>query len=120
MRKMAYVFRGTTVVAVQFFNILYFVSFAVGSYAWFLYILVRFRYIANLKLLILRTGLPVVAMCISILLNPLTSFYFSVDADAIYHRGNGVIVTWIVEWGYMLAAFVINIIAIRKEKSRQK
>ncbi len=117
---MAYVFRGTTVVAVQFFNILYFISFVLGTYAWFVYILVRFRYITNLKLIVLRTGLPAIVLCLSILLNPLTSFYFSVDADAIYHRGNGVIVTWIVEWGYLVAAFVINMIAIRKEKSRQK
>ena len=98
---MAFSFRGTTRFAVEFFNILYFISFAFGTYLWFLYILVRFKYVMHLRRTVILTSLPVMALCISIILNPITNFYFTVDADSIYHRGDGVIVTWIVEWGYV-------------------
>lgn len=113
----AFAFRGESYLGVQIANVLYFVTMALGSYAWFLYILVKTEYTRNLKRAILMTSLPLLLLCAAILLNPVTGFFFSVDAENLYHRGPGVPVSWVVEWGYLLAALVINIRQLRRERS---
>lgn len=112
----AYYFRGKSYIGVEVSNILYFIAMALGTYAWFLYILVKMGYTSDLKRTIILTGIPIVLLCIAIALNPLTNFFFSVDSENLYHRGAGVPVTWIVEWGYMLAALVINVHSAIREK----
>ncbi len=115
----AYTSRGGNVFAVEFFNIMYFVAFVIGTYTWFIYILVVFKGNTTVKSLIYKTCIPAALLVIAILINPLTGFFFTIDSDGIYHRGDGLAVTWIVEWGYIFAAFVVNLIAVIKEKSRQ-
>lgn len=111
----AYCFRGRSYVGVQISNVVYFIAMAMGAFEWFIYILVKTGYASGLSKTIRKTCAPVVIMSTTFLLNPLTGFYFTVDSSNLYHRGPGILVTWVVEWGYFLAAFVINVIAVRKE-----
>lgn len=112
----AYCFRGRSYIGVQLSNTLYFMAMALGAYAWFLYVIVKMEYSSDIKKTILKTSAPVVLLCGAIVLNPFTGFFFTVDAENLYHRGTGIIVTWIVEWGYMLAALAINIRAVIRER----
>lgn len=112
----AYWFRGDSYIGVEVSNILYFLAMAMGTYVWFLFILVKMGYSTNLRRTVLITCLPIVVMCISIFLNPVTNFYFTVDDRNLYHRGPGVILSWVVEWGYMLAAMAFNVRAVVREK----
>lgn len=113
----AYFCRGKSLLGVQLANVLYLEGMALGAFAWFMFVIVRLGYAQNLKSTLLKTGLPIAILCVALALNPLTSFFFSVDDQLLYHRGPGVIVTWVVEWGYMIAALVANIKAVLKETS---
>lgn len=112
----AYWFRGKSAFGVEIANMCYFILMALGSYLWLLYICVKMRNLRKLSRLLILTGIPAALLCLAILLNPWTNFFFSVDDQNLYHRGNGVFLTWIVEWGYILAALVVNIRAIMTEK----
>lgn len=116
----AYYFLEKSYWAIEISNIIYFIAVGVGSYMWFLFVYVRMKALSNLRKSIIRTVGPMALMCIAILLNPVTNFFFSIDDALIYHRGPGVAVTWIVEWGYMITALVINIRAVRSEKRSYK
>lgn len=112
----AYWFRGKSHFGVVVSNTIYFAAMALGTYLWFLYILVKTGYSTDLERTVRLTGLPILLLCVSIVLNPLTDFYFTVDAQNFYHRGPGIGITWIVEWGYMAAALVFNIRSVLREK----
>ena len=118
----AFALRGSSHIAsLYFFNIVYFIMFVIGPYAWFIYTLVVFKGTSTVKSIINRTCIPAVILVIAIALNPLTNFFFTIDSDGIYHRATiGLAITWIVEWGYILSAFTVNLRAVIKEKSRQK
>ena len=62
----AYYFRGKSYIGVEVSNILYFIAMALGTYAWFLYILVKMGYTSDLKKTIILTGIPIVLLCIAI------------------------------------------------------
>lgn len=116
----AYCFRGKSYIGVEVSNILYFSVMAIGAYAWCGFIGVKLNYITSLDKFFLFSGIPVFLLCFSFLLNPWTEFIFSVDEELYYHRGPGVLITWIVEWGYMLAALSLNLWAIWHEKRKNK
>lgn len=114
----AYYFRGKSAVGVQAANILYFVAMAMGTYVWFGYIMVKTGKFDNMKKnRALLSSIPILILCLALLTNPITNVFFTVDENYLYHRGPGVPVTWVVEWGYMIAAIVINIRALMKESS---
>lgn len=112
----AFASRGVSRVGAELFNAGYFLTMALGTYAWFLFILVKLGYSNHLKRTLLVTGGPALVLSIAILLNPMTKFFFWIDEDILYHRGNGILYTWIVEWGYVFAALGYNIKAILTEK----
>lgn len=104
---------------VQISNILYFASITWAGYAWLNYVYLRIR---NLEYN--RTSrkwirsVPMIAMMILLVTNPFTGFMFTVDGNNAYQRGNGVIVHWIISWGYMLFATLLVFLKIRKTHSR--
>lgn len=112
----AYYFRGKSYIGVQISNILYFIAMALGSFTWFLYILVKTGRIKNIWKTLLFTGAPAILLCAAIALNPVTNFFFSVDEELLYHRGSGVALTWVIEWGYILVALVFNVRSVLTEK----
>lgn len=112
----AYASRGRSYVGVEVANIGYFITMAIGAYLWFLYIYVKMNYIESLNRIVKKSGVPVFLLCIAILSNPLTGLFFTVDENILYHRGPGVFLTWIVEWVYILAALIVNIRALRRER----
>ena len=116
----AYYFRGKSLIGVQVANVLYFEAMALGAYAWFIFILVKLGYAKNLKSTLLKTCLPVVLLCIALVFNPVTDFFFTVDDQLLYHRGTGVLLTWLVEWGYLFAALAATIKTAAVEKSSHR
>ena len=116
----AYVSRGNSLVGVHISNMVYFLMMCFGSYTWFMYIAVKMEYFKDVKKLLLYTGTPMVLLTIAILLNPVHGFFFTVDASNLYQRGTGLYITWVVEWGYMISATVMNIIAAAKERRDYK
>lgn len=117
----AYWFRGKSYIGIEISNMVFFLTMALGTYAWFIFIFVKMDYATNLRKVLLYTGFPMLVLCVAILLNPLTNYFFTIDKETLlYHRGPGVPVTWIVEWGYMLLAFGINIKAFYAESKIYK
>lgn len=112
----AYLSRGKSYWGSMVFNGVYFLAMALGTYTWFVFILVKLGYSTQLKKTLLVTGLPMALLCIAIMLNPINNLFFLVDEELVYHRGSGIILTWIVEWGYMAAAILFNVLAILREK----
>lgn len=116
----AYISRGNSYVGVQISNIVYFLMMCAGSFTWFLFISVKMGYSKSILKLLLYTSAPMVLLTVAIVLNPIHGFFFTVDSSNLYSRGSGLIITWIVEWGYMIAATVMNIVAATKEKRSYK
>lgn len=108
-------FRGESYLGSQLANVAYLEAFALGAFAWFLFIIVELGYSKNVRKIVATAGIPVALLCVAIAFNPLTGFFFTVDDQLLYHRGPGVIVSWIVEWGYMLVALSLNVRSVLKE-----
>ena len=111
-----YVLRGKSLIGVQISNIIYYSVMAIGSYFWFVFIVVKTNQVENLKKLFLMTCIPAVLLIIGILTNPIHGLFFSFDKNIMYHRENGIYLVWLIEWGYFTFAFVVNAIAVKKEK----
>lgn len=112
----AYVLRGKSLIGVQISNIIYYSVMAIGSYFWFVFIVVKTNQVENLKKLFLMTCIPAVLLIIGILTNPIHGLFFSFDKNIMYHRENGIYLVWLIEWGYFTFAFIVNAIAVKKEK----
>lgn len=112
----AYYFREKSYFGVQLANVLYFLAFNLGAYAWFVYIVMKMEYSVSLRKVLRCTGAPAFILAAAIALNPLTNYFFSVDKQLIYHRGPGIILTWVIEWGYILIALALNIHSVLTEK----
>jgi len=113
---LAYYFRGKNYWGIQISNMVFFLTLAYSAFLWFILIGVKLGTMENLKKNVLVSCAPMVLTSAMILLNPLTGFVFTVDENLLYHRGLGVVITWIVEWGYQIASIVIAAGQIRKEK----
>lgn len=112
----AYIFRGKNLFGVFASNTVYFAVMALGTFVWFLFILVKTHSVKMLTKTTIITGIPLFVLFIGILTNYFHNFFFTVDAELLYHRGAGIYFVWIIEWAYMIAAIVVNVIAVKKEK----
>ncbi len=115
---MAYCYRGKNYLGVEISNMMYFVSMLIGCYLWFLYICIKMHFAKQLRKTILLTSPPAIITLVAILTNPVTEYIFSVDSDVAYRRADGIVLTWVVEWGYIFAALVLNIVQIAKSQSK--
>ena len=116
----AYYFRGKSYIGVEISNTIYFFTIAMGTYAWYFYIAVKTNHIKQTKKIVTPINIPIILLCVALLCNPYTNFFFSVDEQLLYHRGPGIFVTWIVEWGYVLVALGLNIKAMIREKRQYR
>lgn len=112
----AYYSSGKNYLGVQLFNTLYLICMGLGNYAWFMFVMVKMGHARNMRKTSRLSSIPIVVLCIAIAGNFLTSYFFAVDAQNRYHRGAGILITWVIEWSYMLMAVAINIRAVVKEK----
>ena len=100
-------------------NIIYYVSITLVCYTWLTYVdasilSMSYRYNRNKWL----TILPLLAIIVIAVSTPATNILFSLDEHNVYARSSGVILHWIVSWGYLLFATAVIIIRIHKCKTR--
>lgn len=112
----AYMFKGVSAVGVHISNMIYYIAIALGTYLWFLFVCIKTDSTSSIKRTMYNTGLPAAILIVLIMLNPLHELFFTVSSDCIYSRGSFLILTWLVEWGYFIAAEIINIRAVIREK----
>ena len=100
-------------------NMVYFAAITWTCYAWLNYVDVRImglRYGKKPRRLLFM--LPVLVMTFFILLNPFTHFCFEIDSENIYSRGSGIILHWIITWGYMFFATGLTVYKICHTESK--
>lgn len=107
-------------IIVEFSRLVYLILIAVGTYLWFLFILIKTNRVSNIKRTFGYTGGLLIFLLMTELFNPITSFYFKVNANAEYTVKLGIFFAWFVEWSYFIAAFIVNLIAVSREKSDYK
>lgn len=106
-------------VLLEISNMVYFAGITWTCYAWMNYVHTCTRDLQyNYRRLMLLTAIPMFVMFALIAINPLTHFMFSIDAENVYHRGNGVFLHWIISWGYLLVTTIELLVLIRKSRSR--
>ena len=100
-------------------NMVYYAAITWTCYAWLNYVDVRimgFRYGRKSRRLLFM--LPVLIMSFLILINPFTHFCFEVDSENVYSRGDGIILHWIITWGYLFFATGLTVYRIRHTESK--
>ena len=98
-----------------------YIALALNGYLWMLYIYVQLKLIKNLRdKNVLIWSIPIIITVIIIIFSPITEFMFSVDEKNIYQRENGVILHWIVLWGYIGISIIQSVRAIIKEENLYK
>lgn len=113
------VFKGSWLLS-QTVNIIYFLIPVILAYLWFSYIQVRLRKTDVKKSVGFIRMIPMFYGVISILLNPLTGFYFTIDTSNLYHRGPGVVMHWVVCWLYYLLTFFQVLKELKNETNEFK
>lgn len=108
--------RGLTIV----FNMIYFFSVTATCYAWLSYVNICLEKTAELKNRTARVleAAPMWAMTLVMLLTPFTGFLFRINDQAMYERGPGIIVHWIVSWMYLMLATCKTLYAMKHTSSR--
>lgn len=100
-------------------NMVYYAAITWTCYAWLNYVDVRilgFRYGRRSRRLLFM--LPVLIMTFFILINPFTHFCFEIDSENVYSRGDGIILHWIITWGYLFFATGLTVYKIRRTESK--
>ena len=99
-------------------NILYDFSITLSGYIWLLYVKLRSDKIENYSRGFKTIAvIPLLVMTLGILATPLNGFLFTIDANNVYSRSNGIILHWIISWGYLIYAGVCVLIKIIKTDS---
>lgn len=103
----------------HFGNILYYASITFVSYVWLIYVRLWTKEIGyDNRKDILIGFIPMGIMLLILLTNPVTGVLYTLDANNVYARSGGVFVHWIISYGYMVAATLETLRAMRKEKSK--
>lgn len=100
-------------------NMVYYAAITWTCYAWLNYVNVTIQNLEydHRKRMVI-SAIPVVTMTVIICLNPFTHFLFSFDDANTYARGNGVLLHWLISWGYLLFATGQVLARIRKAKTK--
>ncbi len=100
-------------------NILYFLAIVWTAFAWLNYVNIRIQSLeSSSKKRMVLSSIPVLLMSALILLNPITHYMFTLDENNVYSRGPGVVLHWVVSWGYLLAATGLTLLRIRRAKTK--
>lgn len=106
----AWLLNGNPKPGVDFFlelsNIVYFISITWVSYCWLEYVNITIRGITYGKKQMFLALIPLLVIIIVVMTTPFTHFMFSIGENNEYARGNGIILHWIVSWGYLIYAMV--------------
>lgn len=106
-------------VLVEASNMVYYASISWTCYAWLNYVNLRIKGLNyNHRKRMLLSAIPAGIMSLVILANPLTHFLYSIDAANTYARGSGILLHWIVSWGYLLVSCVQVLIELKKARSQ--
>ena len=107
---------------IEFSNIVYYLALSWCCFAWLVYVNLRLYGVEyDHKKRMLIGAIPLLILSAVICLNPVLQFMFSVDkVTNTYARGNGIVLHWIVNWGYLLTAEVKVILHMRRMNNRAK
>ena len=99
----------------QVSNIIYYVTITLISYFWTEYVCLKIWGIEHFRgrYSFLRS-IPCLVIVVLAIINPFTGFFFSIDAENIYARSDGIIVHWLISWGYLLVITLITFIQLKK------
>ena len=98
---------------VELFNIINYISITWVSYAWINYVNVCLKGLDYTRSKRILNSIPFVIIVILGVTNPVTHFLFTIDEQNVYQRGPGIILHWIITWGYLVYALAIIGSAIR-------
>ena len=99
-------------------NVVYYAATTVSGFAWLYYVRIVIRGLTPHRKKWLLIAVPLFVTLALLVINPLTNFFFSIDENNVYSRGPGIILHWIVSWGYLMAATVMVFLAFRKASSK--
>ena len=103
----------------QLSNMIYDAAITVACYMWLNYVKLRTRGLEEYSREKRRiSAIPMMLMMLIVLINPITGFLFTIDGNNVYARGDGIIIHWIISWGYLVWATVIVVKAIRNAESK--
>lgn len=103
----------------QLTNTVYFMAITLSAYAWLDYVQLRVYGLEyNYKRFRLIALSPAVVMMALLIVNIFTGFIFSFDEANEYHRGNGVVIHWIVSWGYLIYATALVFVKMKRSVTR--
>lgn len=101
-----------------FFNMVYYFGITWEGYAWLEYVNLNTKSLEeNYRRRRLLDIVPLMIMLLLVLTTPLTKFLFSVSDDAVYQRGPGIWLHWLISWGYLIYTTIRVIISIRHTDS---
>ena len=104
---------------IELFNIIYDITITVAGYVWTCYVNLRVdgleNYSRKRKII---TAIPMLFVCLYVASNPITGLCFTIDVQNVYSRSDGLVVHWIVSWGYLIYATAKVWIALRKTDSK--
>ncbi len=112
------VFAGARVI-IEISNMVFYESMVLASYFWMIYV--------DIKLGLMETAsrkkqflyaLPMLAVTLAVLLNPLTHWLFGFSAQNAYVRGEGIFIHWVVNWFYLLVPTLKTSVALVREKDK--
>ena len=102
-------------------NMLYYATITATGYIWLAYVNVCLRPLDFDHRRYRRlSAIPLIVILILLVTTPFTHYMFSVDEANVYSRGPGVILHWIISYGYIIFALIQTIIVIKKAKSRRE
>ena len=112
------VFPGARLI-IELSNMIYFGSITWTCFAWLNYVNIFIHPLDynHKKRMVVRV-IPAVIMTLIAVLNPLTHWFFSLDSSNVYARGNGVIIHWLISWGYLFYATGLTLHRIRVSKTK--
>ncbi len=100
-------------------NMVYYASTVIACYMWMYYVNIRIHpeQFDHRKRRLLY-AIPMLITLAIILLNPFLHFFYTISEDNVYSRNPGVILQWVVTWGYLIATMLQVLAARRKAISR--
>lgn len=107
-------------VIIEISNLIFFEAISVVSFLWLVYVLTKLKIIKNYKKELFLWSIPFIAISVLTLINPFTNFLFTIDKNNIYARNDGVYLHWIISWFYLVAATVLIVYKIIREKNKNK
>lgn len=101
-------------------NIIYLISGTMISFLWLWYVMVMTSEgrISTVHFAVILA--PAGFVVLTILLNPLTHFYFNINEENLYVRADGVVLQWIVCFVYLVSATIVSLVNCKRTNNPLK